>query len=130
MTRRGFITALAVLFCLAFSSPAVRPAAAQSLADLVQAGKAAEEGGALFGSIELKSGSLKGLPQWTRVLRSVDSERVAFDRCAANATACTTPILRNWRSIITSAANLERADQIKAVNDFFNRWPYKLDRER
>jgi len=129
LTRRGFITALAVLFCLAVSSPAVGPAAAQSLADLVQAGKAAEEGGALFGSIELKSGSLKGLPQWTRVLRSVESERVAFDRCTANAIACTTPILRNWRSIITSAANLERADQIKAVNDFFNRWPYKLDRE-
>lgn len=129
MTRRGFITALATLFCFAFSSPAVGPAAAQSLADLVQAGRAAREGDALFGSIELKSGSLKGLPQWTRVLRSVESERVAFDRCTADATACTTPLLRNWRNIITSAAKLKRADRVKAVNDFFNRWPYKLDRE-
>ncbi len=129
MTRRGFITALAVLFCFAFSSPVVRPAAAQSLADLVQAGKAAGEGGALFGSVELKSGSLKGLPQWTRVLRSVEAERAAFDRCTADATACTTPILRNWRSIITSAAELPRKDRVKAVNDFFNRWPYKLDQE-
>ncbi|MCH8997447.1 MAG: transglutaminase-like cysteine peptidase [Proteobacteria bacterium] len=129
MTRRSFITALAALFCFVVFSPALRPAAAQSLADLVRAGRAAEEGGALFGSVELKSGSLKGLPQWTRVLRSVERERVAFDRCTADATACTTAILRNWRSIITSAAKLPRKDRVKAVNDFFNRWPYKLDRE-
>ena len=63
------------------------------------------------------------------MLRSVESERAAFDRCAADATACTTPILRHWRGIITSAAKLRRADRIKAVNDFFNRWPYKQDRE-
>jgi predicted transglutaminase-like cysteine proteinase len=129
LTRRGCITTFAVLFFLAISSPAVRPAAAQSLADLVRTGKAAQEGGALFGSVELRSGSLKGLPQWTRVLRSMESERIAFDRCAANATLCTTPVLKNWRTIITSAAKLKRKDRIKAVNDFFNRWPYKEDRE-
>lgn len=129
MVRRRFITAFAALFCLVFSISAPRPAAAQTLADLVQAGKTAQEGGALFGSVELKSGSLKGLPQWTRVLRAMATEAKAFDQCAADAALCTTPILRHWRNIITSAAKLPRKDRIKAVNDFFNRWPYKQDRE-
>ncbi len=129
MARRRFITALAALFWLVFSTAAPRPAAAQTLADLVQASRTAQEGGALFGSVELKSGSLKALPQWTRVLRALATETKAFDHCAADVALCTTPILRHWRNIITSAAKLPRKDRIKAVNDFFNRWPYKQDRE-
>jgi predicted transglutaminase-like cysteine proteinase len=106
-----------------------RPVAAQTLADLVQASKQAENGGALFGSVELKSNSLKGLPQWTRVLGAMARDRKAFDDCAANASLCTTPILKHWRQIITTAAALPRGERVKAVNDFFNRWPYKQDRE-
>ena len=106
-----------------------RPAAAQTLADLVQTTKQAQGGGALFGTVELKSDSLKGLPQWTRVLGAMENERKAFDDCAANASLCTSAILKHWREIITKAAALPRGDRIKAVNDFFNRWPYKLDSE-
>ena len=99
------------------------------MADLVQNHKSAQEGGALFGSVELRSGSLKGLPQWTRVLGAMARDRKAFDDCAAEASLCTTPILKHWRGILASAARLKREDRIKAVNDFFNRWPYKQDRE-
>ena len=56
-------------------------------------------------------------------------ERKAFNDCADDASLCTTPILKNWRQIITTAAALPRAKRVKAVNDFFNRWPYKQDRE-
>jgi predicted transglutaminase-like cysteine proteinase len=129
LTRRGLITAVISLFCLFFSAAAPQLAAAQTLADLVQSNKAAQEGGALFGSIELESGSLKGLPQWTRVLGAMARERKSFDDCAAEASLCTTPILKHWRNILASAAKLKREDRIKAVNDFFNRWPYKQDRE-
>jgi predicted transglutaminase-like cysteine proteinase len=129
LTHRGLITASIALFCLAFSAATPRPAAAQTLADLVQSHKAAQEGGALFGSVELKSKSLKGLPQWTRVLGAMARERKAFNDCAAEASLCTSPILKHWRKIISSAAKLKREDRIKAVNDFFNRWPYKVDRE-
>ncbi len=129
MTWRGLIAAFAVLLCLEAAAAALRPAAAQTLADLVQSNMQAQEGGALFGSVELRSNSLKGLPQWTRVLGAVSKERRAFDDCAANASLCTTPILKHWRQIVTTAAALPRGQRIKAVNDFFNRWPYKLDRE-
>jgi predicted transglutaminase-like cysteine proteinase len=40
-----------------------------------------------------------------------------------------TPHLKNWRKIITEASKLNRRDKLTAVNDFFNRWPYKEDRE-
>lgn len=131
MTRRGLITAVSALFCLAFWGTTPRPANAQTLADLVQNSKAAQEGegGALFGSVEVRSTSLKGLPQWTRVLDAMAREGKQFDACAAEASRCTTPILKHWRNIITSAAKLKRKDRIKAVNDFFNRWPYKQDQE-
>ena len=129
MTWRGFITAFAALLCLEAATAALRPAAAQTLADLIETSKQAQEGGALFGSVELKSDSLKGLPQWTRVLGAMAQEGRAFDDCAANANLCTSPILKNWRQILTTAAALPRGQRIKAVNDFFNRWPYKLDRE-
>jgi predicted transglutaminase-like cysteine proteinase len=129
LTWRGLITAFAALLCLEAATAALRPAAAQTLADLVQSNMQAENGGALFGSVELRSNSLKGLPQWTRVLGAVSKEHRAFDECAANANLCTTPILKHWRQILTTAAALPRDQRIKAVNDFFNRWPYKLDRE-
>ncbi len=129
MTRRGLIAALAALLCLEISTVAPQPAVAQTLADVVQANKQAQGDGALFGSVELRSDSLKGLPQWTRVLGAMKNESKAFNECAANASLCTTPILKHWRRIITTAAALPRAERIKAVNDFFNRWPYKQDRE-
>ena len=129
MTRRGLLTALAALLCLEISATTPRPAAAQTLADLVQTNKQTQSGGALFGSVELRSDSLKGLPQWTRVLGAMNNERRAFNDCAADASLCTTSTLRHWRRIITTAAALPRGQRVKAVNDFFNRWPYKQDRE-
>ncbi len=114
---------------MVFPATPPRSAAAQTLADLIQNNKAAQEDGALFGSAEVRSSSLKGLPQWTRVLGAMARDRKAFDDCAAQASLCTTPILKHWRGILTSAAKLKREDRIKAVNDFFNRWPYKQDRE-
>ncbi|MFQ6017987.1 MAG: transglutaminase-like cysteine peptidase [Kiloniellaceae bacterium] len=121
------MTAFAAMLCFAVAVLPLRPAGAQALADLARASRVTGDG--LFGSIELEAGSLQGLPQWTRVLERMEADREAFDRCAADPAYCPTPILKNWRRIITSAANLNRPEQLKAVNDFFNRWPYKQDRE-
>ena len=59
----------------------------------------------------------------------MEADAETFNRCAADPEYCWTPVLKNWRKIITSASKLNRAGQLKAVNDFFNRWPYKEDRE-
>lgn len=124
MARCGLKAALAALF-LAAITPV--PAAAQTLADVVKAVQ--DDGDDLFGSTELMSGSLKGLPQWNRVLLAMRADQPSFDRCADNAASCTTPVLKNWRKIIVSASKLPRNERLKSVNDFFNRWPYKEDRE-
>ncbi|RMD64141.1 MAG: hypothetical protein D6826_03215 [Alphaproteobacteria bacterium] len=143
--------------CVAFLTLAIlaeglRPAGAQSLGDVIRSSMSAGVPGTavapsspprfanadanagaaggvpgLFGSREFRSDSLKGLPQWTRVLQVMAREQPAFDACVQNAARCVTPTLRNWRRIMTQATGLDRKAQIKAVNDFFNRWPYKED---
>ena len=128
LVRRGFSTAFAALLCgLLTLGLSVEPVAAQTLADVARAVR--NQGNGLFGSTEFKSESLKGLPQWKRVLAVMRADQRSFDGCLADAAQCSTPILKNWRKIIGSAKGLSRAKQIKAVNDFFNRWPYKEDRE-
>ncbi len=105
----------------------VRPGHAQTLGDLT--GAVTSSGAGLFGSLEFKSNSLKALPQWRRVLASFPGERAAFDRCLADTTLCTNPILKNWRQLVHSAAKLTPRKQLTAVNEFFNRWPYRHDAE-
>ncbi len=118
------------------------PAQAQTFGDLARASHHAVAlspstaavagripGQGLFGTTEFVSESLKGLPQWTRVLAEMGREQAKFEACARDAAHCTTPTLRNWHQIINSAATLGRAGKIRAVNEFFNRWPYKEDRE-
>ncbi len=105
----------------------VRPGHAQTLADI--AGTSRSAGAGLFGSLELKSSSLKALPQWRRVLASFRADRTAFARCVAEPATCTSPMQKNWRRMVHSAVKLAPRQQLTAVNDFFNRWPYRHDAE-
>lgn len=105
------------------------PAQAQDLGDLVHAAKQAEEGNGLFGSVEIRSDSLKGLPQWTRVIGAMKSAGASFNNCAKNASACNTSVLKQWHKIVTAANALPQQDRIKSVHQSFNAWPYKLDME-
>ncbi|MFQ5467560.1 MAG: transglutaminase-like cysteine peptidase [Kiloniellaceae bacterium] len=119
------VCAALVLAVLAWLAPT--GARSQTLADLANAARGAPTG--LFGSTEIRAETLQGLPQWTRVLANVRRDRAGFADCSRDAARCTTPTLRQWRQIITKAAGLGRKAQLKAVNDFFNRWPYKQDWE-
>lgn len=111
----------------AIAGAPLRSGHAQTLADI--AGTSRSAGAGLFGSLELKSSSLQALPQWRRVLASFAAERTAFERCLADPTTCTNPTLKNWRRMVHSAANLAPRQQLTAVNEFFNRWPYRHDAE-
>ncbi len=140
--RSASVVCTAFLLTLAVAGG--RAAQAQTLGDLARASQSATgatirpqalngsspiTGNGLFGTAEFVSDSLKGLPQWTRVLAEMGRERPKFDACARDVSRCTSPTLRNWHHIINSAAKLNRAGKIRAVNEFFNRWPYKEDRE-
>jgi predicted transglutaminase-like cysteine proteinase len=125
--RRHFAWLLAAVLTAGLCTAWGERAAAQSLADVAAARQGPGTG--LFGSTELRSESLEGLPQWTRVLQVMEREGPAFAACAADAIACPTPVLKNWRKVITSARKLPRGRQIDFVNKFFNQWPYKQDVE-
>ena len=118
---------------------AAQPAQAQSLADLVssaQAARVAPGGNAglsagqdLFGSREFKSPSLRGLPQWQRVLGKMKQQRAGYLQCSEDASACKTDAQRAWREVVRQAAQAAPRDQLKIVNRYFNRLPYRLDNE-
>ena len=103
------------------------PAQAQSLQDFMKSTRKA--GQALFGSTEISSANLKALPQWARVLSKMKTERKLFHACLNNPAACTTAGLKSWREVATAAKGKPELEKLKIVNAYFNRWPYKMDRE-
>lgn len=127
VTRRCASLFAATVCLVLLSVP--RSTAPQSLSDVVAATRSAEAGDGLLGSVEISSSNLQGLQQWNRVLGAMRSESRAFAACAADAGSCGSASLRKWRSMIVAASGLSRRQQIKAVNDFFNGWPYKVDLE-
>ena len=103
------------------------PAAAQTLNDLARAMKDKPSG--LFGSIEFTSNSLRALPQWRRVLKKFAAKRRTFQQCARTPSACTSKVLKSWQKVFPTVVGQSRDTQLKAVNKYFNKWPYKTDRE-
>ncbi len=86
-------------------------------------------GASILRSFEFEGRGLAMVSQWNRVLGQVSRQSEAFARCAADETQCTSRGMRYWLQILTSAADLGRREQLQAINRFFNRWPYKSDRE-
>ncbi len=83
----------------------------------------------IFGSPTLRSRGLGMASQWNRVLDRLPELSAALSDCAADAVHCTAPWMGTWLQARGAAATLERGEQLRAVNRFFNRWPYKSDRE-
>ncbi len=135
--RRAFLAAAAGLSIVAATSvplnrgPAISlgiaRSHAQSLADFAKAAK--NRGNAIFGTTEIASQSFNALPQWVRVLRTMEVDRPTFSACARNAGKCGSSALRAWGKIIREARGLSPSAQLKSINRYFNRWPYKFDSE-
>jgi predicted transglutaminase-like cysteine proteinase len=131
LNRRAFFRHGAVFAGAAAGSlllPALgNGAAAQTLQDFMKSTR--QEGQALFGSTEISAKKLTALPQWARVLSKMKIERSQFRACLDNKAACTAAGLRTWREVAASASGKPELEVLKTVNAYFNRWPYKLDRE-
>lgn len=131
MDRRAFLrhgAAFAGTATGALLLPAVGGAAsAQTLQDFMKSSR--EAGQALFGSTEISADRLTALPQWARVLSKMKTERRQFRACLDNQAACTAAGLRSWREVAASTAGKPEIEVLKTVNAYFNRWPYKIDRE-
>ena len=101
-------------------------ARAGALGDLAKASKTARRG--LFGRIEMKSGSLKALPKWSSVLTKMKRQKAALKACTQARPGCPPGAAKSWKAGIEKARKLKGFKQLVAVNRYFNRWPYKLDR--
>ncbi len=93
------------------------------------ANKAATKNSAfgLFNSLEFR-GSLIALPKWTQVVASAQQQTKGYVDCAMAAKSCSAAA-RSWQQMHKKALTLEGLDRLKWVNQFFNRWPYRLDLE-
>jgi predicted transglutaminase-like cysteine proteinase len=82
-------------------------------------------GKGLFRSHEFRS-RLKGIPNWERVLRLARTQVRGFESCDPGVGECPTAAL-SWQKIIRQARQLTGLEQLRVVNAYFNRWPYRLD---
>src|SRR3546814_732145 len=64
-----------------------------------------------------------------RVLGKMRTERKQFRACLDNEAACTAAGLRSWREVARATRGKPEIEVLKTVNGYFNRWPYKIDRE-
>lgn len=111
------------------ATPAWRQGAAGPQEPPAQAQGATRTGGGqlrLFQSAAFR-GNFNALPKWKRVLSKVKGEIQTLNNCAAPKTC--PPGATSWQRIMKQARGLERMEQLKMVNSFFNKWPYRLDQD-
>lgn len=82
-------------------------------------------GKGLFRSHEFR-GSLKALFNWTRVMASAEAQTNDFYACDATIEDCSAAAL-SWQKIIRLSQPLAGLEQLKVINSYFNRWPYRPD---
>lgn len=72
-------------------------------------------------------GNFDALPKWKRVLSKVKNEVRVLNSCQPPSSC--PPGTTSWQRIIKQARGREPAEQLKMVNSFFNKWPYRLDQD-
>ncbi|MEJ2519658.1 MAG: transglutaminase-like cysteine peptidase [Desulfuromonadales bacterium] len=82
-------------------------------------------GKGLFRSHEFRS-TLKALPNWTRVMVAAADQIEGFNHCPVAGESCSAAAL-SWQKIMRQSQSLVGLDQLRSVNSYFNRWPYRLD---
>jgi predicted transglutaminase-like cysteine proteinase len=122
----GIFFALSAGLAAAGAGSLSRDGHAAGLDELVTA---ARNPAAIFGSVEISSSSFKALPQWARVLKSMQSELPVYRSCLRDSDDCRTAGQKSWRKVISAATGLGRREKLRMVNKFFNTWPYKYDQE-
>ncbi len=75
----------------------------------------------LLNSVEFR-GPIKDLPKWSRVLSAEKGDPTfVASRIVSSST--------KWSELAAGWKNLPYEEQLKAVNTYFNQWPYRLDPE-
>jgi predicted transglutaminase-like cysteine proteinase len=100
----------------------------QPAAPLEQVGSAGTDTGSqplrLFQSAAFR-GNFNALPKWKRVLSKVKGQIQTLGSCTSAKTC--PPGATSWQRIMKQAKGKERMEQLKMINSFFNKWPYRQD---
>lgn len=75
----------------------------------------------LFGTVEFK-GNLKTLTQWQNAMKEHENNPIFVPGSKLNAST-------TWDSLKASLQKMSQFEQIKAVNSFWNKWPYRQDKD-
>jgi predicted transglutaminase-like cysteine proteinase len=119
LRRAVFLLGIALLLAAAGVGIAPVGAAGDETKPLIPPGKG------LFGSHDFRS-SLKALPNWTRVMAAAEGQVREMNACNPAQGNCSAAAA-SWQKILREARGLHGIEQLKTVNSFFNRWPYRLD---
>ena len=77
----------------------------------------------LFGTVEFR-GELKNMPKWERVVKA-EAATPTFDQDLSAFMGAAQA--KQWAELAARVANGTPLEKARAVNVFFNRWPYKID---
>lgn len=77
----------------------------------------------LFGTVEFKT-PLKDMPKWQRVLDAERKNPTFKDNMDNSLSA---GFLVRWKDLLKRVENASDMEKVKAVNLFFNQWPYRTD---
>ena len=72
-------------------------------------------------------GNFNALPKWKRVLSKAPEQVRALNSCVS-AKGCP-PGSASWQRVIKQAKGQAPMEQLRLVNSFFNKWPYRLDQD-
>lgn len=72
-------------------------------------------------------GNFNALPKWKRVLSKAPEQVRALNTCVS-AKGCP-PGSASWQRVIKQAKGQAPMEQLRLVNSFFNKWPYRLDQD-
>ena len=77
----------------------------------------------LFGTVEFKT-PLKDMPKWQRVL---DAEKKNPTFQSEMDSSLPEGFLTRWKDLLSRVEKASDMEKLKAVNMFFNQWPYRTD---
>jgi predicted transglutaminase-like cysteine proteinase len=108
------------------SQPVWRQGAESSPEDMGEENAQAGGPNRLFQSKAFR-GNFNALPKWKRVLSKVKAEIQELNSCTSAKTC--PPGATSWKRIMEQAKGKQGLEQLKMVNSFFNKWPYRLDKD-
>ena len=80
----------------------------------------------LFNTREIR-GTLKAFDHWLRLIARARLQINSFNNCDKETTPPCSAIAQSWQQMERGGRGQSALEQLRWVNHFFNRWPYRLD---